>query len=84
MGHARADVFHRHYMHQTVKVDIQGTYLGTANRADLIKAIGLMRNKRGPQAPVKPDPENGRLGNHPELCALKAKQKCLKTILKAV
>ena len=71
-------------MHQTVKVDTQGAYLGTANGADLIKEIGLMSNKRDTQAPVKPDPENGRLGNHPELCALKAKQKCLKPILKAV
>ena len=44
MGHARADVFHRHYMHQTVKVGTQGAYLGTT-RADLIKTISLMSNK---------------------------------------
>ena len=31
MGHARADIFRRHYMHQTVKVDTQSAYLGTVN-----------------------------------------------------
>ena len=58
MGHARADVFRRHYMHQTVKVDTQSVYLGTTNRGDLIKTVGLMSNKRGPRAPVKLDAED--------------------------
>ena len=57
MGHARADVFCRHYMHQTVKVDTQSVYLGTTSRACLIKAVGLMSNKRDPRAPVKLDAE---------------------------
>ena len=62
-------------MHQTVKVDTQSAYLGTTNRADLIKTISLISNKRGPQALVKLDPENDRLENYPELSALKVKQK---------
>ena len=44
-----------------------------------------MSNKRDPRAPVKLDAEdleNDRLGNRPELSALKAKQNHLKTILK--
>ena len=56
MGYARADVFRRHYMHQTAKVDTQSAYMGTTNRADLFRTIGLI-NKRGPRAPVKLDTE---------------------------
>ena len=82
MGHARADVFRRHYMHQTVKVDTQSTYLGTANRADLIKTIGLMR-QRDPRAPVKLDLENRRFGKNSELSTLTIKQKRLTAELKA-
>ena len=42
-------------MHQTVRVDIQSVYLGTVNRSDLIKSVGLlvMSNKRDPRAPGK-------------------------------
>ena len=72
-------------MHQTVKVDTQSAYLGTASRADLIKTIGLMSNKRDPRAPVKLDAkdlEDDRLEIHPELSALKIKRDCLKTIIK--
>ena len=58
IGHARADVSRRHYMHQTVEVDTQSAYLGTTNRGGLIKAAGLMRNKRDPRAPVKFDAED--------------------------
>ena len=58
MGHARADVFRRHYMHQTVKVDTQSAYLGITNRGDLIKTVSLMSNKRDPRAPVKLDAED--------------------------
>ena len=82
MGHARADVFRRHYMHQTVKVDTQSAYLGTTNRAGLIQTIGLMSNKRDPRALAKLDPENDRLKNHPKLSALKFEQKRLMSILK--
>ena len=46
-------VFQRHYMHQTVKVDTQGAYLGTVDRSDLVKNIGLMSISRDPRAPVK-------------------------------
>ena len=81
MGHARADVFRRHYMHQTVKVDIQSAYLGTTKRADLMKTISLMR-QHDPRAPVELDSENHRLGNYPELSALKAERKRLTNILK--
>ena len=86
MGHARADVFRRHYMHQTVKVDTQSAYLGTASRADLIKTIDLMSNRRDPRAPVKLDAEDledDGLENHPKLSALKIKRDRLKTNLKA-
>ena len=86
VGRARADVFRRHYMHQTVKVDTQSAYLGTTSRADLIKTVGLMSNKRDPRAPVKPgaeDLEDEILENHPELSALVIERKRLKTILKA-
>ena len=82
MGHARADVFRRHYMHQTVKVDTQSAYLGTTSRADLIKTIGLISDERDPRAPVKLEPVDDRLGNDRELSALKDKQKRLKAILK--
>ena len=46
MGHVGADCFHRHYMHQTVKVDTQSAYMGATNRGDLTKTAGLMSNKR--------------------------------------
>ena len=82
MGHARADVFRRHYMHQTIKVDTQSTYLGTANRADLMKTIGLMR-QRDLRAPVKLDLENRQVEKHPKISALTIKQKRLTTELKA-
>ena len=71
MGHARADVFRRHYLHQTVKVDTQSAYLGSLDRGDLVKTVGLMSAKRDPRAPVKLSP--GDLGKHkgyPELAAL--------------
>ena len=48
-------------MHQIVKVDTQSAHPGTTSRANLIKAVGLMSNKRDPRAPVKldaGDPEN--------------------------
>jgi hypothetical protein len=53
MGHARADVFRRHYLHQVVKVDTQSAYLGTVNRSDLVATVGLMNANRDPRAPVK-------------------------------
>ena len=61
MGHPRAGVFRRHYMHQTIKVNTKSVYLGTINRADPIDIVGLMSNKRDPRAPAKldvEDPEN--------------------------
>ena len=70
MGHARADVFRRHYMHQTVKVDTKSAYLGTVDRSDLIKSVGLMSNKRDPRAPTNLSAkvlESHR--DHPELAA---------------
>ena len=71
MGHARADVFRRHYMHQTVKVDTQSAYLGTVNRSDLIKSVGLMSKKRDPRAPVQLSAEElGSCLDSPELAAL--------------
>ena len=73
-------------MHQTVEVDTQSAYLGTASRADLIKTIGLMGNKRDPRAPVKLDAEDledDRLETHPKLSALKIERDRLKAILKA-
>ena len=85
MRQARAEVSRRHYMHQTVKVDTQSAYLGTTNRGDLIKTVGLMSNKRGPRAPAKVDAEgfkNRQLEN-PELSALIVKRNCLVGILKA-
>ena len=73
MGHARADVFRRHYMHQTVKVDTQSAYLGTVNRSDLTKSVSLMSNlnKRDPRAPAKLSAEELESHqDHPELAAL--------------
>ncbi|KAF8534000.1 hypothetical protein BDD12DRAFT_897299 [Trichophaea hybrida] len=81
MGHARADVFRRHYMHQTVKVDTQSAYLGTVDRADLIKNIGLMSTKRDPRAPVKIQAEELEL-EHPRLTALLAEKGSLALSLK--
>ncbi|KAI5789795.1 hypothetical protein FPQ18DRAFT_261175, partial [Pyronema domesticum] len=52
MGHARADVFRRHYMRQMVKVDTQSHFLGTINRNDLWQTVGLMSAKRDPRAPT--------------------------------
>ena len=85
MGHTRADVFRRHYMHQTVKVDTQNAYLGTTNRGDLIKTVGLMSNKRDPRAPVKLGAENlkTRQLENPELTALIVRQNRLVDTLKA-
>jgi integrase len=70
MGHARADVFRRHYMHQTVKVDTQSAYLGTVSRDDLIKTIGLMSAKRDPRAPLKV--KTATIEQHPQLAKLKS------------
>ena len=47
----------------------KSAYLGTTSRADPIKTIGLMNNKRGPRAPARPDaedPGNGKLKTNPE------------------
>ncbi|KAH0602744.1 uncharacterized protein H6S33_008394 [Morchella sextelata] len=73
MGHARADVFRKHYLHSTVKVDTQSAYLGTVSRADLIRNIGLMSANRDPRAPVRLKP-GFKLDNHPEIAALKAER----------
>ncbi|RPB05263.1 hypothetical protein L873DRAFT_959845 [Choiromyces venosus 120613-1] len=56
MGHARADVSRRHYLHQTVKVDTQSTYLGSVGRGNLVGTVGLMNAKRDPRVPVKLSP----------------------------
>lgn len=77
MGHARADVFRRHYMHQTVKVDTQSAYLGTTSRVDLIKNIGLMSTKRDPRAPVKVGPKDFNLQSHPEIATLTSEKERL-------
>ncbi|RPB01468.1 hypothetical protein L873DRAFT_1647896, partial [Choiromyces venosus 120613-1] len=53
MGHAQADVFRRHCLHQTIKVDTQSAYLGSVDRGDLVGTVGLMSPKRDPRAPVK-------------------------------
>ena len=83
MGHARADVFRRHYMHQTVKVDTQSAYLGTVNQSDLIKSVGLMSKKRDPRAPVKLSAEELESHrDHPELAALLLQRSRLKTALR--
>ena len=63
MGHTRADVFRRHYMHQTVKVDTQSVYLGTTNRTDLIKTIGLMNKKARPPSTNQAWPRGRPIGN---------------------
>ena len=77
MGHARVDVFRRHYMHQTVKVDPQSAYLGTVSRSDPIKSVGLMSKKRGPRAPVKLSAEElGSHRDHPELATLLVERSC--------
>ena len=71
MGHARTDVFRRHYLHQTVKVDTQSAYLGSVDRGDLVGTVGLMSAKRDPRAPVKLSP--GDLREHkdyPKLAAI--------------
>lgn len=57
MGHERADVFRRHYLHQTVKVDTQSLYLGAVSREDLIKTVGLMSARRDPRVPQQLDKE---------------------------
>ena len=69
-----------------VKVGTRSAYLGTTSRADLIKTISLMSNKRGPKAPVQLDAkdlEDDGLENHSERSALKIERNRLKTILKA-
>ena len=84
MGHARADLFRHHYMHQSVKVDTQSAYLGTVNRSDLIKSVGLMSNKRDPRAPTKLSAEvleSHR--DHPELAAPLLERSRLVTTLKS-
>lgn len=73
MGHARADVFRKHYLRSTVKVDTQSAYLGTVSRADLIRNIGLMSANRDLRAPVRLKP-GFKLDNHPEIAALKAER----------
>ena len=70
-------------MHQAVKVDTQSAYLGTVNRSDLIKSVGLMSKKRDPRAPVKisaKELESHR--NHPELTALLLERDRLTTALR--
>ena len=71
MGHARADVFRRHYLHQTVKVDTQSAYLGSVDRGDLVGTVDLMSAKRDPRAPVKLSPEDLReYKDYPKLAAI--------------
>ena len=59
MGHALADVFRRHYLHQTVKVDTQSAYLGSVDRGDLVGIVGSMSAKRDTRAPVKLSVDHG-------------------------
>jgi hypothetical protein len=71
MGHARADIFRRHYLHQTVKVDKQSMYLGTVSRTDLISSIGLMSARRDRRAPVKLETAEFDINNHLQILPLK-------------
>ena len=52
MGDSKSDVFRRHYMSRAVKFDTLIAYLGTLNRADIIKTMGIMSARRNPRAPV--------------------------------
>ena len=70
-------------MHKTVKVDTQCAYLGTTNRDDLIKAVGLMSNKRGPRAPVKLDAEDFKNRQLADFSALIVERNRRLDILKA-
>ena len=62
MGHAGADVFRRHYLHQTINVDSQSAYLGSVGRGDLLNTVqlGLTSAKTNPRAPIKFSPGNLR------------------------
>ena len=83
MGHTRADVFRRHYMHQTVKVDTQSAYPRTANQSNLVKNIGQMSISMGPRAPVKLGAEDlEKHQDYPTLSALQLEKDNLKTTLK--
>ncbi|RPA90956.1 hypothetical protein L873DRAFT_360229 [Choiromyces venosus 120613-1] len=83
MGHARADVFRRHYLSQRVKVDTQSGYLGAVSRDDIIKNIGLMSAKRDPRAPTKLDPGDDFLQECPALTRLTHNRDQLVTSLRS-
>ena len=70
MGHARAEVFRRRYIHKTIKIDPQDAYLGTVNRSDLVKNIGPMNISRDPRTPVQLGA--GDLEKHHDYLALSA------------
>ena len=70
-------------MHQMVKVDTQSAYLGTVNRSDLIKSVGLMSKKRDPCALVKLSAEELESHrDHPELATLLLQRSRLQTTLR--
>ena len=71
-------------MHQTVKVDTKSAYLGTVDRSDLIKSVGLMSNKRDPRAPTRLSSEVFESHrDHPELAAPLLERSRLVTTLRS-
>ena len=71
-------------MHQPSKW-APSAYLGTTNRGDLIKIVGLVSSKRDPRAPVKLDAEDfkNRQFANADLSALIVERNRLVDILKA-
>jgi len=82
MGHANSQVFRHHYLSQNIKVDTQSWFLGTVNREDLIKTVGLMSAKRDPRTPT--ELKQGIIVNqHPELVGLLEEKDQIAQALKA-
>ncbi|KAF8250945.1 hypothetical protein K440DRAFT_113864 [Wilcoxina mikolae CBS 423.85] len=72
MGHSRDDIFLRHYISQTVKVDVQSAFLGCPSRQELLKTAGKLSRWRDSRAPMKLTSEERKsICAHPEVQRLR-------------
>ncbi|TGZ80595.1 hypothetical protein EX30DRAFT_307582 [Ascodesmis nigricans] len=72
MGHSRSEIFERHYISQTVKIDVQSAFLGSAPREELIQAVGRLSRDRDVWAPTKlTTTQKDSISNDPAVIYLK-------------
>ena len=83
MGHAREDVF-KHYIHRTVRVATQATFLGNPSRRELVTGMSRMGASRDANAPTSLTAEQcAEIDRDPRLIALQRERSELVSQIKA-